>query len=234
MSESRASPPSGCTAVTIRELGRCDYPPVWQAMQAFTDQRCATTQDEIWLLEHHPVFTQGQAGKAEHLLATGEIPVVQTDRGGQVTYHGPGQLVAYVLIDLRRKGLGARDLVSRLEQTLVATLATLAIEAAPRADAPGVYTGNRKIASLGLRIRKGCSFHGLALNIDMDLTPFQRINPCGYAGLTMSQVKDFVNCPDPATITADLINHLCRELGYTDRQRLQTPWQPTCDQTDDS
>ncbi|ENM3747979.1 lipoyl(octanoyl) transferase LipB [Vibrio cholerae] len=174
----------------VRRLGRQDYTPVWQAMHQFTDQRDSTTLDEVWLVEHNPVFTQGQAGKAEHLLNTGDIPVVQSDRGGQVTYHGPGQLVAYFLIDLRRKKLGVRELVTHIENLVIHTLKYYQIESAARPDAPGVYVQNRKICSLGLRIRKGCSFHGLALNIQMDLAPFLRINPCGYAGMEMIQVSD--------------------------------------------
>ncbi len=176
--------------ILIRQLGLQPYEPVSQAMHDFTDTRDETTRDEIWLVEHPAVFTQGQAGKAEHLLVPGEIPVIQSDRGGQVTYHGPGQQVMYVLLNLRRRKLGVRELVTVLEQTVVNTLAEIGIEAYPRADAPGVYVAGRKICSLGLRIRKGCSFHGLALNIDMDLSPFLRINPCGYAGLEMTQVKD--------------------------------------------
>jgi lipoyl(octanoyl) transferase len=158
-------------------------------MHDFTNTRDETTADEIWLVEHQRVFTQGQAGKAEHVLVPGDIPVIQSDRGGQVTYHGPGQQVMYVLLNLKRRKLGVRELVTILEQTVVNTLAQLGIEAYPRADAPGVYVDGRKICSLGLRIRKGCSFHGLALNIDMDLSPFLRINPCGYAGLEMTQVS---------------------------------------------
>ena len=154
--------------VVIRNLGSVDYQPTWQQMKAFTDSRTPDTPDEIWLLEHPPVFTQGQAGKAEHLLATGDIPVVQVDRGGQVTYHGPGQLVGYLLIDLRRRKLGPRDLVSHIEQAIVNTLQTLDIDSAPRADAPGVYTHGKKIASLGLRIRNGCSFHG-CIRCDRDV-----------------------------------------------------------------
>ncbi|MCS3602180.1 lipoyl(octanoyl) transferase [Buttiauxella sp. BIGb0471] len=174
--------------IQIRQLGLQPYEPVSQAMHEFTDTRDETTLDEIWLVEHERVFTQGQAGKAEHVLVPGDIPVIQSDRGGQVTYHGPGQQVMYVLLNLKRRKLGVRELVTILEQTVVNTLAELNIDAYPRADAPGVYVDGRKICSLGLRIRKGCSFHGLALNIDMDLSPFLRINPCGYAGLEMTQV----------------------------------------------
>ncbi|MEW7314054.1 lipoyl(octanoyl) transferase LipB [Buttiauxella gaviniae] len=175
--------------IQIRQLGLQPYEPISQAMHDFTDTRDENTPDEIWLVEHERVFTQGQAGKAEHVLVPGDIPVIQSDRGGQVTYHGPGQQVMYVLLNLKRRKLGVRELVTILEQTVVNTLAQLGIEAYPRADAPGVYVEGRKICSLGLRIRKGCSFHGLALNIDMDLTPFLRINPCGYAGLEMTQVS---------------------------------------------
>ncbi|GAA6144371.1 lipoyl(octanoyl) transferase LipB [Thalassolituus maritimus] len=171
-----------------RDLGLADYQTVYDEMTTFTEQRQSDTPDELWFLQHPPVFTQGQAGKAEHLLFPGEIPVIQTDRGGQVTYHGPGQLVAYLMIDIARKGWGARQLVSSIEQAIVDTLAEWDIDAAPKADAPGVYTDGRKIASLGLRIRHGRSFHGLALNIDMDLEPFQRINPCGYSGMAMTQM----------------------------------------------
>ncbi|MEJ5072620.1 lipoyl(octanoyl) transferase LipB [Enterobacter ludwigii] len=175
----------------IRQLGVQPYEPVSQAMHDFTHRRDETTPDEIWLVEHPSVFTQGQAGKAEHVLVPGDIPVVQSDRGGQVTYHGPGQQVMYVLLDLKRRKLGVRELVTLLEQTVVNTLAEFGIESHPRADAPGVYVGEQKICSLGLRIRKGCSFHGLALNVAMDLSPFLRINPCGYAGMEMTQVQNW-------------------------------------------
>lgn len=175
--------------IQIRQLGLQPYEPISQAMHDFTNTRDETTADEIWLVEHQRVFTQGQAGKAEHVLVPGDIPVIQSDRGGQVTYHGPGQQVMYVLLNLKRRKLGVRELVTILEQTVVNTLAELGIDAYPRPDAPGVYVDGRKICSLGLRIRKGCSFHGLALNVDMDLSPFLRINPCGYAGLEMTQVS---------------------------------------------
>lgn len=177
-------------ALIIRDLGLVDYTSTWQRMQQFTDQRDDDTIDEIWLLEHPPVFTQGQAGKAEHLLFPGDIPVVQVDRGGQVTYHGPGQLVAYVLLNIKRRNLGVRQLVNLIEQSIIATLAQNDVEAYAKADAPGVYVDEKKVASLGLRVRKGCTFHGLALNVDMDLSPFSRINPCGYAGMQMVQSKD--------------------------------------------
>ncbi len=214
------------STILFRDLGTVDYVTTWHAMQQLTDTRTESTGDEIWFLQHPPVFTQGQAGKAEHVLAPGNIPIVQVDRGGQITYHGPGQLVGYLLIDLRRKKMGARDLVSAIEQSLVQTLAELEIEAAPRADAPGVYTQGRKIASLGLRIRHGCSFHGLALNIDMDLEPFLRINPCGYQGMQMAQVKEFVNGPDFAAIRARLGHYLSVNLGYTEAHHSTTPWTP--------
>ncbi len=177
-------------ALIIRDLGLVDYTSTWQRMQQFTDQRGDNTFDEIWLLEHPPVFTQGKAGKAEHLLFPGDIPVVQVDRGGQVTYHGPGQLVAYVLLNIKRRNLGVRQLVNLIEQSIIATLAQNDVEAYAKADAPGVYVDEKKVASLGLRVRKGCTFHGLALNVDMDLSPFSRINPCGYAGMQMVQSKD--------------------------------------------
>jgi len=182
-------------------------------MHDFTDMRDETTPDEIWLVEHLPVFTQGQAGKAEHLLMTGDIPVIQSDRGGQVTYHGPGQQVMYVLLNLKRRKLGVRELVTLLEQTVVNTLAEYGIDAHPRADAPGVYVGKMKICSLGLRIRKGCSFHGLALNINMDLTPFQRINPCGYAGMEMTQVRQWVDTATPDNIRPVLLKNFLALLN---------------------
>jgi lipoyl(octanoyl) transferase len=177
------------TSPLLRFLGRVEYEPTWRAMQAFTEQRGHDTRDEIWLLEHPPVFTLGMNGKAEHVLAAGDIPVVNIDRGGQVTYHGPGQLVVYPLLDLRRLKLGVRDLVVALENAIVATVAQWGIDAAGKRDAPGVYVGGRKLASIGLRIRRGCSYHGLALNVAMDLEPFRRINPCGYQGLEVTQVS---------------------------------------------
>lgn len=182
-------------------------------MQTFTQERDAATPDEIWLLQHHPVFTQGQAGKHEHLLNPGKIPVVQTDRGGQVTYHGPGQLVVYLLLDLRRRKLGVRDVVTLMENAVVDLLAPLGVAAQAKVDAPGVYVEERKIASLGLRVRRGCSFHGLALNVDMDLEPFLRINPCGYAGMQMTQVSDYVCNADIDTLGKNLLNYLVKQLG---------------------
>ncbi|ELI5395721.1 lipoyl(octanoyl) transferase LipB [Vibrio parahaemolyticus] len=200
--------------LVVKRLGRQDYEPVWKAMHEFTDQRTEETPDEVWLVEHNPVFTQGQAGKAEHLINTGDIPVVQSDRGGQVTYHGPGQLVAYFLINLRRKKLGVRDLVTTIESLVINTLKAYNINSAARPDAPGVYVDGKKICSLGLRIRKGCSFHGLALNVNMDLTPFLRINPCGYAGMEMVQLSQFNGPSDVETVEKQLIEELVTLLDY--------------------
>ena len=209
------------TALRVRELGRLPYQPAWQARQRFTNERGPDTPDEIWLLEHEPVFTQGQAGKAEHVLLPGDIPVVQAARGGQVAYHGPGQLIAYLLLDVRRSGLGVRELVSRMEASLVALLAGYGVEAYAKPDAPGVYVGAAKIASLGLRIRHGHSFHGLALNVDMDLEPFGRINPCGYAGMAMTQLKDLAPGPiDLAEVRAALVRQLVGQLGYAEYETL--------------
>lgn len=205
----------------IRQLGQVDYEPTWHAMQHFTDTRGAETPDEIWLLEHAPVFTQGQAGKAEHVLFPGDIPVVQVDRGGQVTYHGPGQLVAYLLLDVRRSGIGVRELVSRIERSLIDLLASYGVSAHAKPDAPGVYVDGAKIASLGLRIRNGRSFHGLALNVDMDLQPFQRINPCGYAGMAMTQLADQVVGPLAfSEVSARLREQLVKHLDYAQQESL--------------
>jgi lipoyl(octanoyl) transferase len=199
----------------VRHLGLVDYLPTLETMRRLTRERDERTPDEIWLLQHPQVFTQGQAGKAEHLLAPGDIPVIQVERGGQVTYHGPGQLVAYLMLDLRRLGLGVRELVTALEQSLVDVLATYGVEAAPKADAPGVYVEGDKIASLGLRVSRGCSFHGLALNVDMDMSPFWRINPCGYAGLKMVQLKDLLETPPPLDEVAQRLEQALRaRLGY--------------------
>ena len=175
----------------IERLGRSDYRRTWRAMQDFTDARGPATADELWITEHPPVFTQGLNGRAEHLLDPGDIPVVQIDRGGQVTYHGPGQLVLYCLLDLQRLGLGVKRLVALLEQSVIELLEGYGIDASGRAGAPGVYVGEAKIAALGLRIRKGCCYHGLSLNVDMDPEPFGRINPCGYRGLEVTQLRDF-------------------------------------------
>jgi lipoyl(octanoyl) transferase len=180
------------TEIIIRELGLQPYEGVWRDMRDFTVQRTEETSDELWLLEHTPVFTQGQAGKAEHVLNPRQIPVVQTDRGGQVTYHGPGQLVAYPLLNLSRRQLTIRGLVSTLEQCVIGLLKELGIQAESRCDAPGVYVNGAKICSIGLRVKRGASFHGIALNVNMDLTPFSYINPCGFQGLTMTQISQFI------------------------------------------
>ncbi|GLQ49324.1 lipoyl(octanoyl) transferase LipB [Dyella flava] len=198
----------------IRRLGRQPYEPVWQAMTAFTDNRTAATVDELWLLEHDPVFTLGQAGKMEHVLAPGEIPVVPVDRGGQVTYHGPGQIVAYPLIDLRRAGVGVRELVNRIEQAIIDTLAHWNIEAVRREGAPGVYVADAKVAALGLRVRRGCSFHGLAFNVNMNLEPFHRINPCGYKGLAVTQVLDLGGPSRLSDVEDVLIGEFCRQFDF--------------------
>lgn len=174
----------------MRQLGRMEYEPTWRAMQDFTARRMSDTADEIWIVEHPPVYTQGQAGKPEHLIAATLIPVVPVDRGGQITYHGPGQVVVYVLVDLRRRGYGIRELVTRMEQAVIDFLAAQGVAAARLAGAPGVYVDGAKIAALGLRVRHGCTYHGLAFNVDMDLAPFAAINPCGYAGMTVTQCRD--------------------------------------------
>ena len=197
----------------IKHLGRVEYEPTYQAMVAFTDTRTDETVDELWIVEHPPVFTQGMAGKPEHLLQHSQIPVVQVDRGGQITYHGPGQLVVYTMIDFKRRHITVRDLVSRLENSIIATLAHFGIEAHNDPKRPGVYVGERKIASLGLRIKRGSVYHGLALNIDMDLTPFHQINPCGYAGLEMVQMAELVSPTPELNQVADILaDHLQQQL----------------------
>lgn len=189
-----AQPHTPSPKPVVRQLGRRAYTPTWQAMRDFTEQRRGKDQaDEFWLLEHESVYTQGSNGQAEHLLMPGDIPVVQSDRGGQITYHGPGQIMLYVLVDITRLGLGVRSLVSALENGMIATLASYDIQAQARRDAPGVYVDGAKIGSIGLRIRHGFSYHGLALNVDMDLEPFSRINPCGFQGLSMTQIADFAS-----------------------------------------
>ncbi len=203
-------------ALIVRNLGLKDYEPVWKAMTEFTNSRDKNTRDELWLVEHPSVFTQGQAGKAEHLLAPGDIPVLQVDRGGQVTYHGPGQQVIYLLLDIKRLGCGVRQLVTHIENAIIKTLGDLGIESAARPDAPGVYVGNAKIAALGLRIRRGCSFHGLSLNVDMDKEPFQRINPCGYVNMPVAQVRDFNANATISKVSTALVNHLAGLTGYTE------------------
>lgn len=207
---------SAAGEVIIRQLGRQPYQPIWQAMQRFTDDRDSDTIDEIWLVEHDPVFTQGQAGKAEHILVPGDIPVVQVDRGGQVTYHGPGQQVIYLLLNIKRRKLGVRHLVTAMEEAVVGLLAQYDVEAYPKPDAPGVYVNEQKVCSLGLRIRNGCSFHGLALNVNMDLSPFQRINPCGYAGMEMTDTAR-LNGPDSLELAGNELTRLLLDaLSFTE------------------
>lgn len=196
----------------VKFLGRVDYEPTWRAMQAFTDVRDETTPDEIWVVEHPPVYTQGLAGKEEHLLRTTDIPVVRTDRGGQVTYHGPGQLVVYLMIDFKRMDIGVRDLVRRIEQSLIDTVSEYGIKANGDVDAPGVYVEGAKIASLGLRIRNGAVYHGLSLNVDMDLTPFTWINPCGYANLKVTQLRELGVETTVLEVADRLLPHLERHL----------------------
>ena len=196
-------------------LGRRPYLPVFEAMKQFSAERNADTEDELWVVEHDPVFTQGLAGKAEHLLGDTSIPVVQIDRGGQITYHGPGQLVVYTLIDFKRLKTGVRSIVSALENSIIATLADYGIESAADPKRPGVYVAGKKIASLGLRIKNGAVYHGLALNVNMDLEPFHHINPCGYAGLEMTQIADLVRpCPELAEVAETLTGHLQRQAVF--------------------
>lgn len=200
--------------LTIRDLGLQDYEKVFTAMRDFTDTRTPTTEDELWFTQHPPVFTQGQAGKAEYILAPGDIPVVQTDRGGQVTYHGPGQIVGYLMFDLRRLNLTVRDLVTGIESAIIALLADHNIKAHARPEARGVYVGNSKIAALGLRIRHGCSYHGLALNVDMDLEPYSRINPCGLTDIGVTMMSALApGCTMTAT-QSQLAVHLVEQYGF--------------------
>ena len=201
-------------APRMKHLGRVDYEPTWRAMERFTLERGPEAPDEIWFLEHPPVFTLGLAGKLEHVLDPGAIPVVHIDRGGQVTYHGPGQLVVYPLLDLRRLGLGVRQLVEALEASVVDVLAGYGIAAHSRRDAPGVYVETRKICSIGIRVRRGCSYHGIAFNVDMDLEPFTRINPCGYEGLEMTQLSALGGPREPVKVAQDLQSALLERLGY--------------------
>jgi lipoyl(octanoyl) transferase len=207
------------TSVIIRFFSHPKaYADVWQAMKDFTHSRNDLTTDEIWLLQHSPVFTQGQNGKPEHILQAGDIPIVQTDRGGQVTYHGPGQLVVYILVDVKRKKLNVRQLVTALENSVIQLLAAYHITATADCKAPGVYVANKKICSVGLRIRRGCSYHGLAFNINMDLEPFSRINPCGFSNLQMTQLADLYKSPNILQIGHELIEYLSANLGYNSRQ----------------
>ncbi|QID16373.1 lipoyl(octanoyl) transferase LipB [Nitrogeniibacter mangrovi] len=200
---------NGCT---VRDLGLAPYEPTWRAMQAYTDARGADTPDELWCVQHPPVYTLGQAGKPEHLLCETDIPMVKIDRGGQITYHGPGQLVIYLLLDLRRRGIRVRELVTLMEQALIDCLADYGLAAERQAGAPGVYIDGAKIAALGLRVRNGCSYHGLSLNVDMDLTPFTWINPCGYSGLKTIQLKDFGVSASHEEVRDRLVGHLARLL----------------------
>ncbi|HEY4211517.1 MAG TPA: lipoyl(octanoyl) transferase LipB [Steroidobacteraceae bacterium] len=206
--ETKAPPP------VVRHLGLVEYEPTWRQMQQFTDTRTAETPDEIWFLEHPPVFTLGMNASRDHVLAPGDIPVVQIDRGGQVTYHGPGQLVVYPLVDLRRAGLGVRDLVTALERSVIELVAEIGVVAEARRDAPGVYVAGRKLASVGIRIRRHSSYHGLALNVKLDLGPFQRINPCGYPGLEMTQLGELGGPKTVEDAAAALERHLVRALGF--------------------
>jgi len=206
------------TNLLVRRLGLMDYDSVWRAMQAFTNQRDENTPDELWIVEHPPVFTQGQAGRAEHILAPGDIPVIQVDRGGQVTYHGPGQIVAYPLIDIGRSDMGVRKLVTGIEQAIIDVLKSYGVDAQLMDGAPGVYIDGVKIASLGLRIRKGKSFHGLSFNVDMDLEPFQRINPCGFQGLQVTNLTALAEV-SMTEVEDRLIASLSQVLGYNGRFR---------------
>lgn len=209
-----SSSDSPASTLIVRQLGRCDYVPVWEAMQRFTLARGAETLDEMWAVEHPPVFTQGLNGKAENILNPGHIPVVQVDRGGQVTYHAPGQLVLYVLIDLGRRRLGIKDLVRRLEDAVIDSLKEYRILAARRDGAPGVYVAGAKIAALGLRVKRGCSYHGLSFNIDMDLTPFQGIHPCGFKEMAVTQLRDLGIRSDINRETRNIVEKLRVNLGY--------------------
>ena len=197
----------------VRELGRQPYEPVWRAMQGFTDVRDESTTDELWVVEHDPVFTLGQAGKPEHVLAAGDIPVIHVDRGGQVTYHGPGQIVVYPLLDLKRRKVGVREYVHRIEQALIDTLGEWNIQAERRDGAPGVYVADAKVAALGIRVRRGCTFHGLAFNIGMDLEPFHRINPCGYQGLQVTSMGDLGGPSGMEAVKPVLLAQLARQFG---------------------
>ena len=201
-------------AISIRHLGEVDYDETWQKMRDFTDNRQKDTPDELWFLQHPAVYTLGKNGKPEHVLNSAEIPVINSDRGGQVTYHGPGQIVVYTLLDLGRLNIGVRALVTGLEQVIIELLNDYGIAANARRDAPGVYVNDAKIAALGLRVRKGCSFHGLALNVAMDLEPFSRINPCGYEGLEVTQIKNFISDIELESVTENLQQRLIEQFSY--------------------
>jgi len=202
--------------IKIRQVGLSDYVATFNAMTRFTRERNENTPDEIWCLQHHPVFTLGMAGKEEHILNAGTIPVIKTDRGGQVTYHGPGQLVVYLLLDLQRMGLTVKRYVSLIEQSLIDMCASLGIDAERKAGAPGVYVADKKIAALGVRVKRGCSYHGLALNVDMDLSPFRQVNPCGYPGLQVTQLKDEGCTLDVISAFTSLLPCLMKNLDYTE------------------
>ena len=206
---------SGAEVLQVSQLGLRDYAQTWRAMRDYTDRRGPDTVDALWLVQHPAVFTLGQAGRPEHVLNPGDIPVLQSDRGGQVTYHGPGQVVAYLLLDLRRAGIGIKRLVHLLEQAVIDVLAPYGIRAAARPDAPGVYVDGAKIASIGLRVRHGCCYHGIALNVDLDLEPFQRINPCGYAGLQVTRLADLAPGIAPAQAAQDLAEAIADGLGLS-------------------
>jgi lipoyl(octanoyl) transferase len=208
-------------APLIRHLGLVPYEPTWRAMQRFTDERGPSTPDEIWLLEHPPIFTLGLNAKREHVKSAGDIPVLQIDRGGQVTYHGPGQLVVYPLIDLRRRELGVRQLVMALENAVVSYVAELGVRASGSREAPGVYVDGSKLASIGLRVRRGASYHGLAFNVTLDLEPFERINVCGYPGLTVTRLADLCDACDVESVARALTPHLLRHLGFTPRAAVR-------------
>lgn len=205
-------PPTANRQPLLRWLGRVEYEPTWRAMQAFTEARTAQTPDEIWFLEHPPVFTLGMNAAREHVLEPGDIPLVQIDRGGQVTYHGPGQLVVYPLLDVRRLGVGVRQLVIALENSVIDLLAQWSIRALGRRDAPGIYVDGSKVASIGLRIRRGCSYHGLAFNVAMDLEPFGRINPCGYQGLQITDLRSLGVSLDLQAVAQSLAPRLLQSL----------------------
>ncbi len=208
--------------LSVRLLGRTDYGIVWDEMKSFTDVRDASTQDQLWVTEHNPVFTLGQAAQQQHLLMPGDIPVVKTDRGGQVTYHGPGQIVAYLLRDLRNRGDTVHDFVNGLEQSMIEMLASYGLDAVRRQGTPGVYVDGRKIGALGLRIRRGCSYHGLSLNVAMNLEPFRRINPCGLIGMEVAQVSDFAPDVDFDEAVQTLVRSMCKQFRYTFSRRIQS------------
>lgn len=217
------TPRKALRPAVLRDLGRQGYEPVWHAMQQFTDTRNDDSADELWVVEHDPLFTLGQAGKPEHVLAAGDIPVLHVDRGGQVTYHGPGQIVVYPLLDLRRLGIGVRDYVCRIEQAIIDTLDEWNIGAERLDGAPGVYVGGAKVAALGIRVRRGCTFHGLAFNVAMDLEPFHRINPCGYQGLQVTSVVDLGGPSGMAAVKPVLLGHLARQFGLDLQPTTELP-----------